>query len=97
MSIVSWLTDRLHVGASDREVVEYVLDRVKYKDGPKSKREVLAEVAHEALAAHARARGLYDSIYGGGASHLEAEITERLYGGAENRAAIEAAESEEAL
>lgn len=96
--MIRWLVGRLHVGASDREVVEYVLDRVHVKPavkGDAARRAVLADVAHEALEAHRSAGALYDSIYGRGRTDLEKEITERLYGGAENRAAIEAAEEGE--
>lgn len=89
MSVIGSLVGRLHVGASDREVVEYVFSCFKPEWLDVAEPAKLAEIAHEALAEHRENGALFDSIYGSGSAAVEKEITERLYGSAETRAEIE--------
>lgn len=89
MSVIGRIVGRLHVGTSDREVVEYVFSRFKQDWLEQQDAATLGDIAHEALAEHRRNGDLYDSLYGGGMADLEKEITERLYGGAENRELME--------
>lgn len=84
---------QLHVGASDEEVTEHVLGILTPElQDPKNAahRERRAAILREALQIHKRNQRFYDSMYGAGSSDLEQEITEHLYGGEENRAAMEA-------
>lgn len=98
MSHLSTIVGRLHVGTPAEEVIEYVFSRMtkewrEDKSATAVKRR--RDVAREALKIHRRNRAFYDSLYGGGSADLEEEITTKLYGSAEIRAMIEAAEGGE--
>lgn len=91
------VVDRLHVGTSRREVVRALRAAIKPAHRRSTDPEVKAArklLYLAGLRQHEANGGLYDSIYGDGSAGLEAMITERLYGGAENRAAVEAYEAE---
>ena len=86
------VVDQLHVGTSRREVVRALRAAIRpeHRRSTDPKVRTARKLLYLAgLRRHTENGGVYDSIYGAGSTGLEAEITERLYGGAANRAAVE--------
>ncbi len=97
MSALRRIIGNMHVGASEEEVTEVVLEKI----GPALANATgTAQVARrdqiirEALKIHKQNGAMYDSIYGRGSTELEAEITEQLYGGHDVREAMENGDTE---
>lgn len=82
-SAVRPIVDGLHVGTTHRGVISEVRDRFSESFRETRTPEARARrrtLYRAALLVHYGNRGLFDSLYGGGASSLEEEITTTLYG-----------------